>query len=58
MITFILIFAVLILGAGAWLIASGANQRKRAGMSGNEHVVKQQETGGGSAPVGRASGAN
>lgn len=58
MITFILIFAFIILAAAAWLIANGANQRSRARMAGKEHVMKQQEQGGGSAPVGRASGAN
>lgn len=57
MITFILIFAGLIIAFAAWMIANGANQRKRARMADDVHV-KSQETGSGSPSVGRASGAN
>ena len=53
MITFILIFAVLILGFGGWMIANGANQRKRAGQADKTHVEAQQ-TGSGAPGVGRA----
>lgn len=57
MITFILIFAGLILAVAAWMIANGANQRKRSRMADDVHV-QAQETGAGSPTVGRATGAN
>ena len=57
MITFILIFAVVILLFGGWMIANGANNRKRARQADDVHVQAQQE-GSGSPTVGRASGAN
>lgn len=57
MITFILIFAVLVLAIAGWMIANGANQRKRAGQADQAHVQAQQ-TGGGAPTVGRASGNN
>jgi hypothetical protein len=57
MITFILIFAGIIVLFAAWLIANGANQRKRARMADTVHV-QAQETGSGAPTVGRATGAN
>lgn len=57
MITFILIFAVLILGFAGWMIANGANQRKRARQADQTHV-QAQETGSGAPTVGRATGTN
>jgi hypothetical protein len=57
MITFIILFALVILGFAGWMIASGANQRKRSRMADQVHVTAQQ-TGAGSPSVGRASGNN
>lgn len=57
MITFILIFAGLILVGAAYFLATGATQRKRERMAGESHVVSQQ-TGAGAPTVGRASGNN
>ena len=57
MITFILIFAGIIVLFAAWLIANGANQRKRARMAGESHV-KSEQTGSGAPTVGRATGTN
>lgn len=57
MLTFIILFAIAILAVAGWLIANGANQRKRARMADAEHVNAQQ-TGGGAPTVGRASGLN
>ncbi len=55
MITFILIFGFVILLFGGWLIANGANKRKRAGQADDVHVQAQQ-TGSGSPTIHRASG--
>lgn len=57
MITFILIFAVLILGGAAWFIAKGATQSKRAGQA-SPGVVGAQQHGSGKPSVGRAPGNN
>lgn len=56
MLTFIFLFAGVIVLAAAFVIANAAGKRKRSGMAGKSQVVAQQETGGGSAPTGRASG--
>ena len=55
MITFILLSAGAIILLAAVFIAYGANQRKRASQSGQEHVTAQQ-TGGGKPSVGRSPG--
>jgi hypothetical protein len=57
MITFIILFAIVILGFAGWMIANGANQRKRSRMADDVHVTAQQ-TGAGSPSTGRASGVN
>ncbi len=57
MITFILIFAFIVMAGAAWVIANGANQRKRARQAGESHVQSQQ-TGSGAPTVGRATGTN
>ncbi len=57
MITFILIFAFIVLAGAAWMVANGANQRKRARQADETHV-KAQQTGSGAPTVGRATGTN
>lgn len=57
MITFILIFAFLILAGAGWMIANGATKRKRSGQAGETHVQAEQ-TGSGAPTVGRATGTN
>ncbi|HLI76694.1 MAG TPA: hypothetical protein VKV02_07085 [Acidobacteriaceae bacterium] len=57
MITFILIFAVVVLGAAAWMVANGATQRKRSRQAGGAQVQAQQ-TGSGAPVVGRPTGVN
>ncbi len=57
MITFLWIFAGLILAVGAFFVAYGANQRRRSGQAASSEVTAEQD-GGGTPKVGRASGAN
>lgn len=57
MITFILIFAALILLFAIWMIANGAAQRKRSGQT-SEAGVRSTEQGSGSPSVHRAPGNN
>ena len=57
MVTFILIFAVLLLVFAGWMIANGANQRKRARQA-DQSQVQAQQTGSGAPTVGRAKGNN
>ena len=55
MITFLWISAGAILLIGAFFVAYGANQRKRAGQASSSEVKAEQE-GSGAPKVGRASG--
>jgi hypothetical protein len=57
MITFILIFAFIVLAGAAWMIANGANNRKRARQAGETHVHAEQ-AGSGAPTIGRANGTN
>ena len=57
MITFIWIFAIVILLGFAYFVATSANQRKRANQSGAS-VVTSEQTGEGKPKIGRATGAN
>lgn len=57
MITFIILFAIVILAFAGWMIAKGAGKDKRSRMADDVHVTAQQ-TGAGSPTVGRASGNN
>lgn len=57
MITFILIFAGLVLLFAVWMIAKGATQQKRSGQS-PDAVVHSAEQGSGSPSVHRATGSN
>ncbi len=55
MITFIWIFAAVIVLGFAYFVATSANQRNRSKQSGSS-VVKAEETGAGKPKVGRATG--
>ena len=57
MMTFILLFAGLIMAGAAWMIASGAGKRKRSRQAGTAEVHNEQE-GGGAPKTGRATGTN
>lgn len=57
MITFILLAMAAIVVIAALVIAYSANQRKRAGQSG-EGEVQAQQHGSGSPTVGRSTGIN
>ena len=57
MITFILLAVGAIVVIAAIIISYGANQRKRAGQSG-QAAVNDQKSGGGSPKVGRPTGMN
>lgn len=57
MLTFIILFAIVILAFAGWMIAKGAGQTKRSRMADNVHV-QAEKTGSGAPTVGRAPGAN
>lgn len=57
MITFLWIFAGMILLGFFFFLAYGANQRKRARMSGASEVQTERD-GSGAPKIGRASGVN
>ena len=57
MITFIWIFAAVVLATAAYFVAKGAGQRRRSGQSG-QAIAQSQEDGGGAPKAGRATGLN